>query len=259
MISKNRIKYYSSLKQKKIRDLEKRFLVEGVRLCEEALLSNYQVDVLLCCPSRIASERAYQVIDRAEELNIPVEEIDEPAVKQISDTVHSQGLLAVAQKRSCTFENIVDARAPVVAFDQIRDPGNLGVILRTASWFGMTGVLLSEHSVDFTNPKVVRASMGGVFHLNLLPGVKLKAALEELREAGYGLFIAQVRGGTPYPEVEFSRSSVMILGSEAAGVRAELRSLAATGITIPRIGKGESLNLSVAAGILFAEIARSRA
>lgn len=255
MISKARIKYYSSLKQKKYRDLESRFLIEGVRLCEEAFASDYEFDTLLYCPSQIAAERAHSAIERARHLKIPVEEIDERALRQITDTVHSQGLLGVIRRKSFTFEDVLDKQSPIAAIDRISDPGNLGVILRSASWFGIRSVMLSPHSVDFTNPKVLRASMGGFFHL-VLTEVELKPALEQLRERGYALYLAESDGALSYTRAAFSNNTVLILGSEASGVSEEIKSLAATSVTIPRFGKGESLNLSVAAAILFAEIAR---
>lgn len=255
MISKNRLKFYAALKQKKYRDKERRFLAEGVRLCEEALVSDFEIEELLYCPSQITTKRGQSLIEKYKRSQIPVAEIDPPSLKQISDTVHSQGILALVKRKTFEFNKLLEQNQKiVVALENVSEPGNLGTIMRTASWFGMQAILLSRNSVDYTNPKVVRASMGAVFHLQIWDELDLPKNLKRLKDSGYALFVADSNASADYRTAELKEKNVLIFGNETTGISEEIKQLADDSLLIPRKGKGESLNIAVAAGILLAEV-----
>ena len=167
MISKNQLKYYTSLKRKKVRELEQKFIVEGLRLCEGVFDSEYEFDKVIYCPAKLSSERANRFIEKCKNTGLPTEEIDTKSLKLISDTVESQGILGIVRMQHFTLEHLLANFAKhLVALDHLNDPGNLGTIIRSANWFGVHGILLGPNSVEFTNPKVVRASMGSVCTVN---------------------------------------------------------------------------------------------
>ncbi len=258
VISKNKLKYYSSLKRKKSRESERRFLIEGVRLCEEILGSAYEVETLLYCPSQLTSPRGQDLLAKIQQRGIPVMETDAKSLQRLSDTVHSQGMVGVARRREFSWEQIMEREPPILlALDQITDPGNLGTIIRTANWFGAAAILLSENCVDFANPKVVRASMGAVFYIPIFEIANFKERLNELKKTGYTLFAADPAGELNYFNATFTEKNVLILGNETAGVEAEIKNMANVRLAIPRKGEGESLNVAVAAGILLAEMNRN--
>lgn len=258
MISENQSKYFSALKEKKYRDREQKFLIEGLRLCEEVFESDYEMEKLLYCPSLISSARLQQCIAQCFERDIPAEEIDEKILKKISDTVHSQGILGLVKKKKVSFEQLLRSDPEnLIALENVNDPGNLGTILRSASWFGMEGVLLSQNSVDYTNPKVVRSSMGAIFHLPIFDQLNLTEKLWELKKLGYSLFLTDAQGDVSYSNMKITQKNIFIFGNETEGVSESIRQITTSIIKIPRKGKGDSLNVAVAAGIIFAEISRS--
>ncbi len=258
LISKNQIKYYTSLKKKKVRELERKFIVEGLRLCEEIFNSEYEFEKLIYCPAKISSERAKRFIQKCKGAGIPNEEADTKSLKQVSDTVHSQGILGIVNMQHFCLEQLM-ANSPkhLIALDNINDPGNLGTIIRSASWFGANGVLLSQNSVEFTNPKVVRASMGSLFHLPILQQLDLYKELCKLNELGYSLLVADTGGDIEFTQADFSHKWILVFGNEISGVSEEIKGIASGILNIPRKGKGESLNVAVSAGIILAETLRA--
>jgi TrmH family RNA methyltransferase len=183
-------------------------------------------------------------------------------LSEIADTVHAQGVLALVRTRDAGAEELIRAIPPpplLVALDGIADPGNLGTIVRTCDWFGAGGILLGKTSVDIFNPKVIRSTMGGIFHLPVAPGVDLPAVLRTAKAGGYGIVVADPRGEAGEEGVTFPARTVLVFGSEAHGVSDDLSAIADTRVAIRRSGRGESLNVSVSCGILLAAYRRSAA
>ncbi|MCH7678479.1 RNA methyltransferase [candidate division KSB1 bacterium] len=257
LISKTQLKYYISLKKKQVRELEQKFIVEGLRLCEEIFDSEYEFDELLYCPAKISTKRATHFVEKCISAGVPTKELNIKSLKHISDTMHSQGIVGIIKMQRLSIEQLM-ANSPqgLVALDNINDPGNLGTIIRSASWFGANGVLLSQNSVELTNPKVVRASMGSLFHLPILQHLNLYKELDKLNELGYALFVADASGDIEYATADFSKKWVLIFGNEITGVSEEIKGIASGVLNIPRKGKGESLNVAVSAGIILAETLR---
>jgi TrmH family RNA methyltransferase len=243
------------LKRKKVREAEGCFIAEGLRTCEELLASSYKVETLLHCPTRFKGPRELELISAFKRKRVSLFEIDEPSLKRVSDTTTAPGVLAIARTKTFGFSRIT-SRGPslLLALDRIREPGNLGTIIRTACWFGVGAILLSEDSVEFTNPKVVRSSMGAVFRTPVYPNLGLLLKLEELKKKGYDILAASLDGRKLYSEFKFSPKAVLLLGNETAGIDPDLKALATETLRIPKRGHGESINVAVAAGIILSEM-----
>ncbi|MBK7130596.1 MAG: RNA methyltransferase [Crocinitomicaceae bacterium] len=137
----------------------------------------------------------------------------------------------------------------VLVLDEVRDPGNLGTILRTADWFGVKTVIASETSVDLYNPKVIQASMGAVFRINYLQD-NLINVMSELQEHSFKIYGADLKGKDLY-QVELAAHSAIVMGSESHGLTPGVKQMLSEIVTIPRFGKTESLNVAMAAGIIL--------
>jgi RNA methyltransferase, TrmH family len=241
VISKNEIKFIRSLHQKKFRTESNRFFIEGKKLLEEALLHH---------PSII--EQVFATKEVITELGLPfsiqVEEISNKELEQISALKHPQGLLAVC--RAETVSNPIIAKR-ILVLDGVQDPGNMGTILRTAAWFGMDEVICSRDTVEIFNPKVVQATMGAIFHLP----ISYTDLAEFLSCSQLPIYGAVMNGENVY-STTIPNEFILILGNEGNGIRPEIEAMIQHPITIPKLGKGESLNVGVAAAVLLSEFSR---
>jgi TrmH family RNA methyltransferase len=244
-----------SLRTRKGRDETGLFLVEGVRLCSELIPAKARVEIALVAegrdPSGALEAQAAQLASAgAEVIRTPLRDFE-----RISDTVNSQGILAAARWEDLAPEALrFPERAVVLALDAVSDPGNVGAVIRTAAWFGVSAVLLGEGCADLLNPKTVRATMGGIFQLPICRGVQLKDEAARLKRLGFRVTAATMDGSPEWTGWSKNPRSALILGSEARGVSEGLLRLADQRITIPRRGAGESLNVAVSAGILLSAV-----
>ena len=227
------------------------FLAEGVRLVEEALESGWPFRFVL--HSSDLSERGTQLLAAMQRRGIEVEQVSSRLLASLSETETSQGILAVLfdekpqQVRELNFVLIADA---------IRDPGNLGTLLRTAEAAGVDAAFLAPGSTDAFSPKVVRAGMGAHFRLPIYEvswdEIKTQAASYD-----WSLYLADMRGKSCW-ETEFRPPLALIVGGEADGSSQEARRLATQMVSIPMQGKAESLNAAVAGSVLLYEVMRQR-
>lgn len=233
------------------------FLVEGVRLCEALAETELEVGTVLITPERYADARGRTVAEKLAARGAELLEAAEWQIEKISDTVHSQGILAAARRRELSLAEISFGRqARVLALDRVSDPGNVGAVIRAAAWFGTSAVLLGEGCADLLNPKTVRATMGGLFHVPVVRDLALCEVVEKLLPHGFSVSVAAVDGNADWQSWCVPDRSLLILGSEAHGVAPGLRALAGQAYTIPRTGAGESLNVAVSAGIFLSALQR---
>jgi TrmH family RNA methyltransferase len=250
--TKRQLALLSSLRTRKGRR-EGGFLVEGVRLCEELARTRLAVETVLVASDKIDDARIGRLTARLENKGAAVIHAPASQVQRISDTVHSQGILAAVPWREYALADVRFAgRARVLALDRVSDPGNVGAIIRTAAWFKISAVLLGRECADLLNPKTVRATMGGMFHIPVLRDMELAAAVGELKRMDFAISAAALRGSPEWRTWCEPARSLLILGSEAHGVSEELRGLADHTLIIPRTGAGDSLNVAVTAGIFLA-------
>lgn len=248
--SKRQLAVARSLGSRKGRDESGLFAVEGVRLCEELAGAGWPVEFALLSES--AEPAARRAAEKLQALKIPVFDAAAHEFASVSDTVNSQGLLAAARCREARWDALkFSPRAVVLALDAVSDPGNVGTVIRTAAWFGIDAVLLGRGCADLLNPKTVRATMGGIFHLPVCRDVPLAEALPRLKQQSFALAAATMDGSAEWTSWARPARVALLLGSEAHGVAPELLTLAGARYTIPRSGAGESLNVAVSAGIFL--------
>lgn len=238
--------------QRRAREKEQLFILEGVRLLEEALQAHAPVQLILHTDALDARERS--VVNQLARLGATVEAVTPAVMTAVSTEQTPPGLLAVAP-----FAAVASALPSTLSFalvlDRISDPGNLGTILRTADAAGVQAVFLAPGTVDAYNPKVVRAAMGAHFHLPIHA-----ANWSELAQKLKGLetWLAEAREGQPYSKIDWRGPCAILIGSEAEGPSPDALKFAKRQVCIPMPGRAESLNAGIAAGILMFEVARQR-
>lgn len=242
--------------QAKARRQEQAFVVEGVRLVEEALEAGWQSHLVLYTSD--LSERGLALVERFQQLGVPNEQVSSEVMETASDTQTPQGVLAVVAMRKLPLPAAVDF---LLVADGLRDPGNLGTLLRTAAAAGVQGVLLPPGAVDPFSPKVVRSAMGAHFRLPVLC-LEWESIREILHPPSMGprfqVYVADSAGGVSYTQADFTRPTALIVGGEAEGAGMLAQELADARLHIPMPGKIESLNAAVAAAILIFEVLRQR-
>lgn len=229
-VSNEKIKYIRSLKEKKFRDRENLYIVEGVKLVNEAIKKAEVVTIVSTSNCITEEYSAYEVI-----------EVTEKVYKSISDEINPQGILAVVKKP--TFKLPKEITTGIV-LDKLRDPGNLGTVIRTAVASGYKDLFLID-SVDPFNPKTVRASMGGIFGVNLH-----FVDYEYFKDIKTPIIIADMKGRNVFNYTS-PKSFLLAIGNEANGISDNLKGLATETVSIPMQGNIESLNAGVSAGILM--------
>lgn len=249
------IKLISSLKNKKERDKQGLFIAEGLRFVEEIPV-DYEI-VLYAVSHSFSQEYGITVLKERAFVHVVADKL----FKEICDTTNPQGILAVIKQKKFSLEEIiekVDENGFFIMAEELNDPGNLGTIVRTADACCCNGVFLSKGSVDVYNPKVLRSTMGSVFHLPVISDVNLNECAEKLKQKNIAVYAAHLNG-QKYPYgLNLTKGCCFILGNEARGLSSEAAGLANDYIKIPMPGKAESLNASVAAGILMYEVVRQR-
>jgi len=250
MISKNDIKYIASLNQKKFRKQEKRFLAEGIKTVLEGIESYYPVDLILVTYE--FAENNKEILRVLKRKNLRTELINSQDFQKISDTKNPQGIVGVFRFDKLNFSIVKELPKVLVYIDNVSDPGNLGTILRNCDWFGINEVLISTNSAEFLNPKVIRASMGSVFHLTVYDDVDFNLLIE-LKSKGYKIMCSDLEGEN-ISEIKFPDKFIITLSSESLGPSEEIVRVADKFITIPKFGNAESLNVAVASGIVLSRI-----
>ena len=240
------------LEKKKQRDEEQAFVVEGVRLVEEALASGWQAELALFTAQ--LSERGRAVVRGLEASGAEVCQVEPRLLDAAAGTETPQGLLAVLKRKASALPEKLDF---VLIADNLRDPGNLGTLLRSAAAAGAQAALLSPGSTDAFSPKVLRAGMGAHFRLPILhlAWAEIHAACQE---NNLRVLLAESAGGVSCWETDLRGPLALLVGSEAEGASAEGQALTAQAIHIPMPGQSESLNAAVAASILLFEVVRQR-
>jgi TrmH family RNA methyltransferase len=243
----DRVKYVRSLDRRRVRRREGRFLVEGTRLIDEVVRAGVEPALVFYTEAWAETSEGQRLLP----LLRPAEgawAVDEAVMAACADTETPQGVLAVVP--ALTLEA---GPGLILVVDGVRDPGNLGTILRSAEAAGAGQVLLAPGTVDLYNPKVVRGGMGAHFRL---PARALDWAEIGAQVAGRRVWLADAAGEVAYDAVDWTVPSALIVGGEAAGAGAEAAALAGGRVLIPMVGGAESLNAAMAATVILFEAAR---
>ncbi|MFQ6132803.1 MAG: TrmH family RNA methyltransferase [Armatimonadota bacterium] len=247
-----------ALAQRKIRDREGKFVLEGVRLLEEALAAGVELERAFCCPALARTERARRLARRLADAADLVE-VSEEVFRTLSDTTSPQGLLAIARRPDVRLADLkLGQRVLLLAVEDVRDPGNLGTIIRSADAARATAVVLCGSCVDPTNPKVVRSTMGSLFHVPVVVEPDVGNLAQWATRNGIELLAASMQGVRFCHETGLPQRLGFLVGGEAHGLSRKAREAAAGTVSIPMPGHAESLNVAVAAGILLYEAVRQQ-
>ncbi len=247
-----RVRYVRSLHRRPVRHLENRFIVEGLRLIEEMNQAGEEPAFVFFTEAFSARPRGRALLEALRAAGREVVAVSEQVMRAMADTKTPQGILAVLPfPQPAPYES-----ALVLVLDRLRDPGNMGTILRSAEAAGVGEVITMEGTVDVFSPKVVRGAMGAHFRLAILHDRQWEEIEGELE--GRQILLADPGGELPYYEVDWSQPSALIVGGEAHGPGREAREMVAGTVTIPMQGRTESLNVGVATSIILFEAARQR-
>jgi TrmH family RNA methyltransferase len=249
MISKSELKYYSSLLTKTNRKTENKFIIEGKKSVLEGINSSYECEIIFV--TNKFSDENIETVNEISASKNRIVTLKQKEFEKISDTKTPQGIAAVFNKPTNIFEKVYSFNDKlIIMLDNISDPGNLGTIIRNCDWFGIKNILLSENIVDYTNPKVIRSSMGSVFHVNLFEEIDAETLLK-LKRQGYEIFCADLEGENIFT-YQRNKKTILILSSESHGPSKEFLEISDKKICIPKIGDAESLNVASASAVLLA-------
>lgn len=231
------VKKITSLHKKKFRDEYKLFFIEGMKSIKEAINFNQEIEYVLYSPDMIYYD-----------LDIEGIEVSKEILCKISDTVTPQGIVAVCKIKEEKID-VLKGKKKIVYLDKVQDPGNVGTIIRTADAFGIDGVVLSKECADIYSPKVVRSTMGSIFHLPVIRDVNV----EELKKLNMKIYSSSLNGNE---EFKIEDNSILVIGNEGNGISDETKEITDEFIKIKMPGNAESLNASIAAGILMYEFTK---
>jgi TrmH family RNA methyltransferase len=183
--------------------------------------------------------------------------LDKQLLDTLCDTEHPQGVAAVVRIPQYDLQEVLNKSGLILLLDQLSDPGNMGTIIRTATAFGVDGILLTPDCVDPFSPKVVRSSMGGILKIPVYSDVDLKE-IEQLRGKGYTLFCSLPKAEDNLYDLDFTGRSIIVIGNESHGVSSIIQKLCHQRFKIPHDSQVESLNAAVACAIIIGEAFRQR-
>lgn len=240
------------MKKAKERGKQKAFVVEGIKMFEEA--PKEQVLKVYVSSGFLESEKHRSLLD-----GYHYEEVSDAVFKSISDTQTPQGILAVMRMPEYSLEQLLKGEhTHLLILEGIQDPGNLGTMFRTGEGAGITGVIMSRTTVDLFNPKTIRSTMGSIYRMPFLVAEDLGALLIRLKEEGVRLYAAHLKGTAAYDAFDYTASCGFLIGNEGNGLTDETAAMADSYIRIPMQGQVESLNAAVSAALLMYECSRQR-
>ena len=281
------VKEIRKLKEKKYR--KDKFIVEGIKMLEEAINENASIDLIVIregmdlrsvisnvlpknnADSGMKSKNVLDVISKIKNITVTEKVFD-----TLTDVVSPQGVLAVINKKDDiikqatennnvskiadkikeTENSKIDTTADyILALDGIQDPGNLGTIIRTADSANLKQIIVSKNTVDAYSPKVIRSTMGAIYRVNIIEVENLEVTLKDLQKDGFKVVVTSLDTNNSIYDISYNKS-IVVIGNEANGVSKEVQELANEKVKIPMLGKTESLNASVATGIMIYEYVR---
>lgn len=249
------IKYLKKLKDKKYRDQENCYIIEGIKLIKEAIGENIKIKYIIVCDdckqeNGIDSELKYEIA------KYECIYVSEKIFLSLTNVVNPQGILAVVEKGKNISKINYDEDLFLI-LDDIQDPGNMGTILRTADSINLKQIIVSKGSADCYNPKVVRSTMGAIFRINIIESEDLTKTIKEMKKNKIKIATTSLQTEKSIYDITYEKTAIVI-GNEANGVSNEVLELADEKIKIPMPGKTESLNASVATAVILYEATRQK-
>ena len=254
MISKNTLNQLKLLRKKEYRIRENKILIEGTRLIGEAINAKASIDILYYSNHFLNNKNNQSLFDLAKNKKISTVEVSQKNIDKLSDSITNPGIIGLVKlKKIKEQDNLYNQQ---LILDSISDPGNLGNLMRTAEWFGLKNIFLSENSVDPYNSKVIRSAMGAHFYINIIE-INIMKHLQNLKNKKFTIIGTAISGENLHRWKDIPPNYAIILGNEAHGISKEIHNLLDFNISIPKKGNIESLNVAMAGGILLSHIANN--
>ena len=249
------IKHIKKLKDKKHRDESNEYIIEGVKLIEEAVKENARIKKIIVCED---TTRTYEIPTHImyEIAKYECVYVTDKIFASITQVTNPQGIMAIIEKGD-TDAQIDYTQDIIVALDDVQDPGNLGTILRTVDSIGLNQIIVSKGTADAFNSKVVRSTMGAIFRVKIIEVENLPQAIKEMRRHHFKLMVTSLQTDNSIYDIQFNKK-IIVIGNESNGVSKEIQEMADEKAKIPMLGKTESLNASVAAGVVMYEYVRQK-
>lgn len=249
------IKHIRKLKDKKYRDESNEYVVEGVKLVEEAVKENAKIKQIIVCED---TTRTYEIPTHImlEIAKYECISVSDKIFNIITQVTNPQGIMAIIEKNAQNAK-IDYTQDIIVVLDDVQDPGNLGTILRTVDSIGLNQIIVSKGTADAFNSKVVRSTMGAIFRIKIIEVENLAQAIKEMRKHHFKLMVTSLQTKNSIYEIDFNKK-IIVIGNEANGVSKEIQDMADEKAKIPMLGRTESLNASVAAGVVMYEYVRQK-
>ena len=248
-----KVKHIKKLKDKKYRDEKGQFIIEGIKMLEEAIKENADIDTIIICEECIKKETLSSKF-LYEIANQECIYVTEMIFKTLTDVINPQGILAIVNKPKKVNE-INYNEDFILILDNLQDPGNMGTILRTVDSVNLKQIIVSKNTTDAYSPKVVRSTMGAIFRVNIIESDDLLKTIDDIKKQKYKVLVTSLNTDKNLYDVQLKKVAVVI-GNESKGVSKEILEKVDTHIKIPMLGKTESLNASVAASIIMYEYVR---
>lgn len=252
------VKRLRALATRKGRRTHRQFLVEGVRALEEAAGGDLSLETIAICPELVESDRAEELARELSQTGAEILRMAEEPFRSFSQVQSPEGIAAAVGIPDTRLEDLPEEATLIVAAVDLRDPGNMGSLVRTADAAGADALVAAGTCVDVFDPKVVRASAGSVFHLPIVNDAPPMGLILWARESGVRTIAAHLENAKPHTGIRYPKQAMVLVGNEANGLREEIAKNADHRAYIPMPGRAESLNVTVAAGILIWEILRQR-
>ena len=249
------IKHIRKLKDKKYRDESNEYVVEGVKLVEEAGKENAKIKQIIVCED---TTRTYEIPTHImlEIAKYECISVSDKIFNIITQVTNPQGIMAIIEKNAQNAK-IDYTQDIIVVLDDVQDPGNLGTILRTVDSIGLNQIIVSKGTADAFNSKVVRSTMGAIFRIKIIEVENLAQAIKEMRKHHFKLMVTSLQTKNSIYDIDFNKK-IIVIGNEANGVSKEIQDMADEKAKIPMLGRTESLNASVAAGVVMYEYVRQK-
>lgn len=249
------IKHIRKLKDKKYRDESNEYVVEGVKLVEEAVKENAKIKQIIVCED---TTRTYEIPTHImlEIAKYECISVSDKIFNIITQVTNPQGIMAIIEKNAQNAK-IDYTQDIIVVLDDVQDPGNLGTILRTVDSIGLNQIIVSKGTADAFNSKVVRSTMGAIFRIKIIEVENLAQAIKEMRKHHFKLMVTSLQTKNSVYDIDFYKK-IIVIGNEANGVSKEIQDMADEKAKIPMLGRTESLNASVAAGVVMYEYVRQK-
>lgn len=257
-ITKEHIKSIKKLHESRERADRGLFLIEGVRLMEEAVKERVPMEEVLYTARLEETSRGSDLLASLRKMRICISQVPEKVMESVAEAENPQGVLAVARQLRWTLKDAIKSKWPVIIACGLQDPGNLGTIIRSADAGGCGGVVTTQNTVDIYNSKVIRATMGSIFRLPVVKIEDTEEALNILKKEEYQIIATTAHSRTSYLDIDYRKPTAFLIGQEAAGLPKDIMESADIKVFIPMKEGVESLNAAVSASILIYEAFRQR-